>query len=238
MVDQKSIDLEHKTDGPQDPSRRKLLKGLGAGAGLALIGGGFWLGRSSTEPGSTTELTLPPETSGSSSPAAPTTLAPTTSETIGNTEVLSVPLESLPTSIDNPEQWVEQIYSFFDKVYNQNQYDLLDYVFYDGLAGNNGENRRYDAEIARIQKNDDSTDDAVHITGELVSERTGARDGFMVVSVEENLQFKQQNIRRILDYKILPRTIYIDRGSGSEEVTLYLINATEIYCTFEDGVCR
>lgn len=231
---------------PENPSRRHALKLIG-GAGLFVAGGGtIWAISQLSQSDGTLQPGPGAEPNSLIGNGPTSTFADSSTTTAGGTIPLArgellpgVTRDDLPTSISDPEVWMNKIYNLFDMVYNTHNYEVLDFVYYNGLAGTMGEALRYDAEIVRITKTaDESTDDTLTITGTLVPERTRTENGRQVVGVESRILFKDQDIHRIMDYTVTQKVVYHDLGGTTEKMNLFLISSAEQVCQFEGGICR
>jgi hypothetical protein len=248
MVDEKTVqEVVQQEQQPADPQRRKLLKVLGASAGVVAIGGGaYLLGRSGNEneaPVTTVPAESPATTQpnlGTTSPAPSTTTPETTPTTQPETttipgETLAIPLESLPTSIDNPQEWADKIYALLDSVFNDTRWDLFGYVYNGGLEGPFGE--VYAPDITTVESFRKSyPEEFFQFDASVVEDRT--RTGQRIISIDETRSFMENSTRRIVDYGLLPKTVRVDINGQSQEVELYLINSVDVACEYdENGVC-
>lgn len=250
MVDEKTVqEVAEQEQQPADPQRRKLLKVIGSGIGVLAIGGGaYLLGRGSGENEAPTS-TAPSEATASTQPNTVTTTptpattspesTPTTTPEVVTTlpgETLTIPLESLPTSIEDPQVWALKMASLLELVYNDLRTDLLEYIYKGGIEGNIAQSLGDDITITALTR-ESFPEEFYSIESSIVPERTKLISS--IISVEENRTFMDLQTRRIVDYLIVPEEVHIDTGSGAEAVTLYLINSIDTICVYdENGVCR
>lgn len=249
MVDEKTVqEVAQQEQQPADPQRRKLLKFMGGAAGVIAVGGGaYLLGRSGGE-NEASASSVPAESPattqpnlGTANPTPPTTspeATPTTQPEAATTipgETLSIPLESLPTSIDNPQEWADKIYGLLHTVYNDTRRDLVEYVYKGGLDGSIFKEINGGITITGLQI-DANPDLVFELSATVIPDRTSLLAN--IISVDETRTFMGESFRKIKDYSILPETVFINDGGTTKEVTLYLINQVNLVCEYdENGIC-
>ena len=254
MVDQKQPQQSEALDGnqPQDPDRRKFIKifALG-GVGVAALGSALLLGRNSSEQEEAAPSTTQPITN---EPTTPSTSPSTTAELAPPAEVgkpAELSLDDLPSSIEDPQAWIDKIYSIMNTVYISGNYALLDYTHKGGQDRLLGAHIKDD--VRQIQEALGDKIGDFRISAKVIEvisyPNSDWTDGGGSVIVEQTIYnpilvghrlYPDGEIKSRIDYNITsPTKTTFNEGGKMEEVELYLIGGIFELCTYDkDGNCR